>query len=91
MRIRIESLPSPPRWKEVEVSVEGGTTKDPLTLYYRNGLECFQFLFGNPLFLDHMDYVPRRESTTGEKPERLYNELMTGDRAWNLQVCIILY
>ena len=86
MRARIENLPSPPRWKGVEVSIEGGVTKDPLTLFYRDGLECFKFLFGNPLFLDHMEYVPRREFTTGEKPERLYNEMMTGDRVWALQV-----
>lgn len=90
MRARIEVLPSPPRWKEVEVSIEGGTTKDPLTLYYRDGLECFKFLFGNPLFLNHMEYIPRREFTSGEKPERLYNEMMTGDRAWTLQVRIFL-
>ena len=86
MRARIENLPSPPRWKEVDVKIEGGTTKDPLTLYYRDGLECFEFLFGNPLLLDHMEYVPRHEFTVGEKPERLYNEIMTGDRAWALQV-----
>ena len=89
MRARIEHLPSPPRWKEVEVGVEGGTTKDPLTLYYRDGLECFEFLFGNPLFLDHMEYIPRHEFTTGESSERLYNEMMTGDRAWDLQVSSI--
>ena len=71
MRARIENLPSPPCWKEVEVSVEGGTTKDPLTLYYRDGLECFKFLFGNPLFVDYMEYIPRREVTTVDKPERL--------------------
>ena len=89
MRTRIENLPSPPRWKEVEVSIEGGITKDSPTLYYRDGLDCFKFLFGNPLFLDHMEYVPRREYTTGEKVERLYNEMMTGDRAWDLQVSTI--
>ena len=90
MRARIENLPSPPCWKEVEVSVEGGATKDPLTLYYRDGLECFRFLFGNPLFVDYMEYIPRREFTTGEKPERLYNEIMTGNRAWSLQVSHVL-
>lgn len=86
MRARIEILPSPPRWKEVEVEVGGGTTKKPLTLYYRDGLECFKFLFGNPLFLNHMDYTPRREYVGVEKRERLYNEMMTGNRAWTLQV-----
>lgn len=79
-------LPSPPRWKETIVNVPGGRTKDPIALYYRDGLECFRFLFGNPLFRDHMEYVPRREFTTDEQPERLYNEMMTGDLAWNLQV-----
>ena len=72
------------------ISVEGGTTKDPLVLYYRDALECFEFLFSNPLFRDHMEYVPRREFTTGEEPERLYNEIMTADMAWNLQVKVLL-
>ena len=90
MRAHIENLPSLPCWKEVEVSVEGGTTKDPLTLYYRDGLECFKFLFGNPLFVDYMEYIPHREFTTGAKPERLYNEIMMGNRAWSLQVSHVL-
>lgn len=91
MRARIELLPSPPRWKEVEVQVPGGTTKVPLTLFYRDGLECFKFLFGNPLFLNHMDYVPRREYTSDDKKERLYNELMTGNLVWSLQVQTLCY
>lgn len=86
MRARIERLPSPPRWKEAEVEVQGGSTKKPLTLFYRDGLECFKFLFGNPLFRDHMDYAPRREYSTNDGRERLYNEIMTGDLAWSLQV-----
>ena len=86
MRARIELLPGPPAWKEVEVHVEGGTTKDPLTLYYRDGLECFKHIFGCPLYDKYMDYCPCREYTTEEKTERLYNEMMTGDRAWTLQV-----
>lgn len=57
-----------------------------MVLYYRDALECFEFLFGNPLFRDYMEYVPRREFTTGEEPERLYSEILTADMAWNLQV-----
>lgn len=86
MRSRVEMLPSPPRWKEAIVHIQDGTTKDPITLYYRDGLDCFKFLFGNPLFLDYMEYIPRREFTTDEPAERLYNEIMTGDLAWELQV-----
>ena len=72
------------------INVKGGTTKDPLVLYYRDALECFEFLFGNPLFRDYMEYVPRREFTTGAESERLYNEIMTADMAWNLQVKALL-
>ena len=87
MRARAGLLPSTIPWKQVEVAVEGGSTKEPMTLYFRDALECFKFLYGNPLFSDHMDFVPRREYTDKEKTERLYNEIMTGDRAWTLQVC----
>ena len=58
-------------------------------LYFRDALECFKYLFGNPLFSDYMDFVPRREYADREKNERLYNEIMTGDRAWMLQVSIL--
>lgn len=36
-----------------------------------------------------MDYIPRREYTDEERKERLYNEIMTGDMAWSLQVPIL--
>lgn len=86
LRDRIELLPSPPPWKEREVSVPGGVTKNKLTLLYRDGLEVFKFLYGNPLFRDHMDYAPRKEYADEKKTERLYTEMMTGDLAWEAQV-----
>ena len=86
LRTRIELLPSPPRWKADEIEVEGRDTKDPLIFYYRDGLDCFKFLLANPLFIDYMDVSPRREYTDEKKSERLYNEIMTGDLAWTLQV-----
>lgn len=86
MRTRIELLPSPPRWQQEEVKVDGGDTSEPITLYYRDGLECFRFLFGNPLFADQIDYAPRRVYSDDSRREHLYNELMTADRAWHLQV-----
>ena len=70
--------------------VRGGVTKKPLTLYYHDGLECFRFLFGNPLFSNHMDFIPRCEYTSNDKMERLYNDIMTGDNAWKLQVRSLL-
>ena len=57
-------------------------------LYFHDALDCFKHLFGNPQFSDYMEFVPRREYVDQEKNERLYNEIMTGDRAWTLQVSI---
>ena len=94
MRKRIDLLPGTVPWKQVEVKVPGGSTTDPLVLNYRPADECFEELFKVPLFREHMDYTPRREYTDGSKKERLYNEIFTGDRAWELQVrmpCMIAY
>ena len=86
MRARSGLLPATVPWKQAEVQVRGGVTTESMTLYFRDALECFKFLFGNPLFSNNMEYTPRREFTSDERPERLYNEMMTGDLAWNLQV-----
>ena len=90
MRARNALLPATVPWKQVEVQVRGAVTKEPLTLYYRDALECFKRLFGNPLFSGYMDFIPRHEYTSEEKTERLYNEMMTGDRAWSLQANILI-
>ena len=87
MKARAALLPATVPWKQVEIKVQGAVTKEPLMLYFRDALECFKHLFSNPLFSGHMDFYPRREYTDEEKRERLYNEMMTGDRAWDLQVC----
>ena len=86
MRGRTGLLPATVPWKQVQVQVRGGVTTEPMTLYFRDALECFKYLFGNPLFSGYMDFIPRREYADEEKTERLYNEIMTGDRAWTLQV-----
>ena len=90
VRARIEQLPATVPWEQCEIEVPGGTTKEPLTLYYRDGLNCFLHLMGDPRLSDYLDFVPRREYTNEDKTERLYNEPMTGDLAWTIQVCIFL-
>jgi hypothetical protein len=57
-----------------------------MSLYYRDPIECVEFLFSNPLFARHMDYTPERLYTTAEKLERVYAGWMTGDSAWEMQV-----
>ena len=90
MRGRTGLLPATVPWKQVQVQVRGGVTVEPMTLYFRDALECFKCLFGNPLFSDYMDFIPRREYADEERTERLYNEIMTGDRVWTLQVSILV-
>lgn len=57
-----------------------------MKLYYRDPLECLEFLFRNPLFADHIDFCPRRVYRTAERLVRIYSEWMTGDSAWEMQV-----
>ena len=89
MRGRTGLLPATVPWKQVQVQVQGGVTTEPMILYFRDALECFKCLLGNPLFSGYMDFIRRREYVDEEKTERLYNEIMTGDRAWTLQVSIL--
>ena len=88
--MRAALLPATVPWKQVEIKVRGAITKEPLMLYYREAIECVKYLWANPLFSGHMDFIPRREYTGEEKTERLYNEMMTGDRAWSLQANILI-
>lgn len=84
-------LPSPPPWRQRVLHVPGSSTKRPLTLLYRDGLECFEFLFGNPLYFGHCDVAPKRVWTDEERKERLFTEMMTGDMAWDIQVRSLCY
>ena len=63
----------------------------PLILYYRSAIECLELKLGDPRYKDHLDFIPRREYTDESKRERLYNEIMTGDLAWSLQVHLLGY
>lgn len=91
MRARMERLPPTVPWEQCEIEVEGAITKEPLTLYYRDGLKCFLRLLAEPALSGHLDLIPRREYTDEGRTERLYNEPMTADLAWNIQVYILLH
>ncbi|KAL5536493.1 hypothetical protein ACEPAF_315 [Sanghuangporus sanghuang] len=84
LRKKVEQLPSPPCWKEAEVEVPGAKTQHPLKLFYRDALECFEYLFGNPVFNGKMEFVPQKV-WQGDRAERLYSEMMTGDLVWDVQ------
>ncbi len=86
LNTKLAMLPQPPAWKSRTVSVEGGTTKTPLVLFYREGLEVFKFLFGNPLFEQLQDYVPTKIWADYENDIRILDGPFTGDLTFEIQV-----
>ena len=64
----------------------GGATKTPLVLYYRDGLEVFKHIFGNPEFRNSMSFIPQKIYSNHDKEIRIYTEMFTGDWAWEAQV-----
>ena len=58
LRGRVELLPKVPDWKVKKISLKGYTTREPMFLFYRDALDCVEYLLGNPLFSDCMDFCP---------------------------------
>ncbi|KAI5988816.1 hypothetical protein EDD15DRAFT_2172157 [Pisolithus albus] len=85
LRSRAEILPSGPRWN-ARVVPTTHPTKSPVTLYYRDSLDCVESLFNHPLFAQTMDYSPFRLFTTAERIVRVFTEWMSSDGAWDLQL-----
>jgi hypothetical protein len=84
LRSRIEILPPGPKWKALPWATTY-PTKNPLTLYYRDPLECLQDLLSNPLVSDFIQFTPFRLWETAEKLMRIYTEWLSGDAAWRIQ------
>lgn len=85
LRARAELLPSGPAWLCEELQPEG-PCKQSAKLFYRQPLECLQSLLSHPLLAPHIDFVPRKVWTSAARICRIYDEWLTGDRAWNIQV-----
>lgn len=84
-------LPSVPDWKLKKITLTGHATKEPMFLFYRDALDCVEYLFGNPLFGDKMDFCPVRLYCNAERTIRMYTEWMTGNTAWEMQVSVRVF
>lgn len=58
-----------------------------MTLFQRNSVLCLKALFLNPLFSDSIDYVLRHIYQSAERLIHVFGEYMTGNHAWEIQVC----
>lgn len=56
LRNRIEQLPPVPEWHHQDLTIPGYQTKDPMTLFWRDGLEVVKHLFANPVFANCMEF-----------------------------------
>ena len=86
LRHLAELLPSGPKWK-FKAWPTSYPTKYPVTLYYRDPIDCLQSILSNPRFKDSLDFTPLRIFEASEKLVRRYTEWLTGDAAWQIQVC----
>ncbi|KAN0128827.1 hypothetical protein V8E53_013325 [Lactarius tabidus] len=61
--------------------------KSPHTVYFYwcNALEAIEYIFGNLIFVLHMQFDPQRLWSDQLKTECIYSEYMTGDFAWESQ------
>lgn len=90
LRGKAELLPKGPQWRAKPLKTVQ-PTKRPISLYYRDPLECLQSLFHSPLVADYIDLSPFRLFTAADKLMRVYTEWLSGDAAWEMQVCIRFY
>ncbi|KAG0705985.1 hypothetical protein DFH29DRAFT_799255 [Suillus ampliporus] len=86
LRSHAEMLPKGPSWK-CRTIPSLNPTKSPIRLFWRDPVECLESLFSNPLFHDQLNFVPHRVYTTSVQLLRVYSEWLTGDSAWEIQVC----
>ena len=77
----MEILPKVPELKVKKISITGYATRELMFLFYRDVLECVEYLLGNPLFSDHIDLCPIRLYRDAEKTIRIYTEWVTGNAA----------
>lgn len=80
-------LPKGPEWKSHQVDPpEGHPVKRPMYLFYRNPVECLQWIIMNPLMQDALIWDPLQIFKDAAHTMRVYTEWLTGDVAWKLKV-----
>ncbi len=83
---KVAQLPKPPAWKYRTVKVEGGTTATPIKFFFREAMEVFRFLFGNPIFANHQDIVPMQVWEDEDQKVQILEGPMTGRLVYEIQV-----
>lgn len=77
-------LPGVTPWRRSVIQISG--VNEEFELFMRDPVESIKELWANPAYLEHLTYAPERRFADEEKSERIYDELMSGDWAWETQV-----
>ena len=56
-------------------------------MFYQDAIECLQHLIHSPSINGLIEFVLKKIYSTADCMERVYTKWLTGDRAWELQVC----
>ena len=80
-------LPKGPQWYCKEITLPEAPN-EPQMLFYRDPIECLQFLAESPTFDGYMTYQPVQYFTDVEHKTQVYGEMNTGD-AWHYYQSII--
>ena len=90
LRTQAKILLSGPKWMCTTLCPEY-PVKQLLHLFYCNPIECLQALLSHPLFANHISFVLRKVWTCAVKLCRVYDEWLSGDCAWSIQVSLLIY
>ena len=85
LRSRVETLPAGSKWL-CERMEPKYPAKKPVHLFYRHPLDCLQALMSNPILTPHISFVPRRVWTSAAQICCIYEDWLSGDCAWDMQV-----
>ena len=85
LRTHTEILPGGPHWL-CEPMAPDYPVKKPICLFYQNAVDCLQTLLSHPLFEPHISFVPRKVWGSTIKICCIYDEWLSGDCAWEIQV-----
>ncbi|KAI0283817.1 hypothetical protein BC826DRAFT_1093774 [Russula brevipes] len=89
---KVDQLWTGPKWDCKNITVTGDLLDssgvcltDEFELWLRDPVECIKELISNPSFNGSIKYAPEHVYTDSTKRSRIYDEMWTADRWWDLQ------
>ncbi|KAG2048335.1 hypothetical protein BDR06DRAFT_984837 [Suillus hirtellus] len=78
----MDSLPCFMEWQVSKIEFSGYKTIYPIELIWHDALDVVKQLFSDPIFANHMMFIPHHISVSNQ---REYGDYMSADMAWKIQ------